>query len=233
MADTSGGINWQDILGAITAAGVPIIGKTISGNGTSAASQPGGLAAAGGMPPEVTQLLQQSVGRQQYQNPLFQAVTNQAFMGLPTYARQGLSLGSSIPSGAPAGGGSPTTGGGGLSPLAAGAIGGAAGGAASSIDFGKLIAALKKLFGGGDASVQGDKPQAGGTGLPSFGTSPLDPFAGWADQPVDQGPQFNIPSDPGVWWDKQTGGGASPTDPSGGTGVGPGMQEYWNLYGSP
>src|SRR5690348_1163176 len=39
------------------------------------------------VPPELQQLLGQQVARNQYQNPLFQAVTNQAFQGLPTYAR--------------------------------------------------------------------------------------------------------------------------------------------------
>lgn len=229
MADTTGGINWQDILGAVTAAGVPILGKAISGNGASAASQPGGLAAAGGMPPEVTQLLQQSVGRQQYQNPLFQAVTNQAFMGLPAYARDGLSLGSSIPSGAPAGGGSPTpSGGGGVNPFAAAAAGGL-GGAASSLPIQKIIDALKKLFGGGGgATVQGNKPNPGGTGLESFGTSPFDPFAGFTGGGAQDGLLF---SDPGVYYDQQ-GVGARPTDPSGGTGAGPGMQAFYDgMYG--
>jgi len=46
------------------------------------------------VPPQLLQLLQQQVDRNQYQNPLYQAVTNQAFQGLPTYARDGLSLGS-------------------------------------------------------------------------------------------------------------------------------------------
>src|SRR5262245_37100181 len=44
-------------------------------------------------PPELQQLLSESVNRTQYQNPLFQAVTQMAYRGLPTYAREGTSLG--------------------------------------------------------------------------------------------------------------------------------------------
>lgn len=49
------------------------------------------------VPPALEQLLAQSVQRGQYQNPLFQATSNQAFAGLPSYARQGLTMPSSMP----------------------------------------------------------------------------------------------------------------------------------------
>lgn len=222
MAD----FNISDILAAITAAGVPLIGKAVSGNNTPA---PGALAAAGGMPPEVTQMLQQSMARQQYQNPLFQAVTNQAFSGLPAYARQGLSLPSSMPTGVPT---ASAASGGGMSPLAAGALGagaGALGGLASGGDLGKLIDLIKKAFARNGSSTQLDKPNAGPdgpTGLPTGNPyNPNDVFFGWPDPSMDQSPRFNIPSDPGVYRG-QNGEGASPTDPSGGSGVGPGMQGF-------
>jgi hypothetical protein len=102
------------------------------------------------------------------------------------------------------------------------------GGAASAGgDLGKLIEGLKRLFGhGAPSTVQGDKPYAGGalmgpnttgSGLPSAGPS-------WAtglpwEQPF-------LTSDPGYF----TGFTGTPSDPSGGSGVGPGMQRYYNSY---
>jgi hypothetical protein len=48
-------------------------------------------------PPELRQLLQLQSQRTAYQNPLFEAVTNQAFQGLPTYATQGKGLSGGLP----------------------------------------------------------------------------------------------------------------------------------------
>jgi hypothetical protein len=107
------------------------------------------------VPPELSQLLNQSMARQQYQDPLFQATTRQAFQGLPTYAQQGLSLPSAI--GSPAGASGTASGtpasqsgsGGGMNPLLAGGIGAAA--ALSP----QIIAGLKRLFSGGAAASGG------------------------------------------------------------------------------
>jgi hypothetical protein len=177
------------------------------------------------VPPELRQLLAQSVQRQQYQNPLFEAVTNQAFSGLPSYARQGLSLGPGLPAQAPQvdSGGMPDW----LRAALAGAGGAAAGDAMSGGNMMKaLIDGLKKLFGPhGRDTVQGNKPYAGGalTGPGAFDPSQ---FMGWDQGPSGRdGGQWDpfLPSDPGVY----TGWDGLPSDPSGGTGLGPGMQSHY------
>jgi hypothetical protein len=129
------------------------------------------------VPPELRQLLAQSVQRQQYQNPLFQAVSNQAFQGLPSYARQGLSMPSGLPAPSPQsdGGGMPDW----LKMAMAGAGGAAANGLGGGNALGALINGLKRLFGGGGrGEVQGNKPNAGGalTGPGAFDPSQ---FMGW------------------------------------------------------
>lgn len=181
------------------------------------------------VPPELRQLLAQSVQRQQYQNPLFQAASNQAFQGLPTYARQGLSMPSGMPAAPQAdSGGMPDW----LKAALAGAGGGAAGDALSGGNMLKgIIDALKKLFGPhGRDTVQGDKPNPGGA---LMGPGAYDPsqFMGWDQGPPGRdGGQWDpfLPSDPGTW----TGGGM-PSDPSGGTGIGPGMQAYYGGLPNP
>lgn len=55
----------------------------------------GGHAIAGNqsnqnVPPQLNDLLAQALARIKYQNPLFQAATQQAFGGLPTYAQHGI-----------------------------------------------------------------------------------------------------------------------------------------------
>jgi hypothetical protein len=107
------------------------------------------------VPPELSQAIQQQTARTQYQNPLFQAASNQAFMGLPTYARQGLSMPSSLPTVGlpPAGGGSGAGGklgaglaGAGLGALLSKLLGGGGAGSGAGGNLSKLADALKKLF---------------------------------------------------------------------------------------
>ncbi len=195
-------------------------------------------------PPELQQLLALARDRTAYQNPLFQAVTQMAYQGLPTYARSGTSLGSLAP-GVP--GIMPQDGGGGPGSLTSGLLGSLGGIALNSLGggnaLGALISALKKLFLHQQATVQGNRPYGGGTGL-TTGNPGLPSFLGWADpsSAPASAPQpnvttsetynfdpYNLPSHnpfptfPGflpTW----------PTDPSRGTGVGPGMWNYRTLF---
>lgn len=128
------------------------------------------------VPPELQQLLAQQVARNNYQNPLFQAVTNQAFMGLPTYARDGLSLGTLGPAVV-----TPMSGGG--AGFGAGAAAGGVGGLLLSsllTNSGRLAPwaahAIHSLLGGGatDANtfvgpLQESASQTSGSGL-DFGS---------------------------------------------------------------
>lgn len=86
------------------------------------------------IPPALEQLLGQSVQRGQYQNPLFQAASNQAFAGLPDYAKGGLSM--------------PT----GMQPVDLSGMGGGGSGANTASALGALspaiLAALLKAFKG-------------------------------------------------------------------------------------
>jgi hypothetical protein len=194
------------------------------------------------IPPELQQLLSESVNRTKYQNPLFQAVTQMAYGGLPTYAREGTSLGQLGPA-APIqpqpDGGMPDW----LKMLAAGA-GGAALGALGNGGGGPLKAALdglKKLFGGNKVTttVQGNKPYGGGTGLP-IGNPYIPSFFGWdngasanpspsgLDPQVTTSETYSYPNDifndPYVLNSLFNG---MPNDPSGGSGIGPGMQKFY------
>lgn len=56
-----------------------VAGKAFSGAGAGAS-----------VPPQLNDLLAQALARMKYQNPLFQAATQQAYGGLPTYAKQGI-----------------------------------------------------------------------------------------------------------------------------------------------
>ena len=174
------------------------------------------------VPPELQQLLALSRDRTAYQNPLFQATTQLAYSMLPTYARQGTALSGSLGSGIPAT--APQSDGSGLGGmLGAGALGALAGNGASG-NLSSLIDGLKRLF-MRQRGIQGDRPYGGGAltgggqGAPGFG--------GWDPGVSDQYGQPYLPSDPGVYYG-QGGGGASPSDPSGGSGVGPGMQGYYD-----
>lgn len=178
-------------------------------------------------PPELQQLLALSRDRTAYQNPLFQAVTQMAYQGLPTYARQGTQLSGTLSNQAPAaqaqsGGGSGLT-----TALAAGGAGALLSNALSggSFDLGRLVSGLRRLFGGGGRdTVQGDQPFSGGAEInPTQGFDP-NAFLGWDQSVSDPFGNPYLPSDPGVYWGQ--GGGAMPTDPSGGSGIGPGMRDY-------
>lgn len=160
-------------------------------------------------PPELQQLLAQSRDRTAYQNPLFQAVTQMAYRGLPVYAREGTQLSGTLSNQAPAV--APQSGGG-MSPLTSGILGGLGGAALNSLGpngnlLGAAIDGLKKLFGHRDQGVQGNRPYGGGAQ-----TGP--------------GMSQNLPNDAlmfpfGYDW-------TGPQDPSQGTGVGPGMQRYYD-----
>lgn len=100
---------------------------------------------------------------------------------------------------------------------------GIASGAASA--GGGLLNALKNLLKGGASNTTSgmSSPNAGGA-LPGGNQTP---FTGWDPSISDPSGQPFLPSDPGVYYGPD-GGGAQPTDPSGGTGTGPGMQAYYD-----
>lgn len=173
--------------------------------------------------PELQQLLAMSRDRTAYQNPLFQAVTQMAYRGLPTYAREGTQLSGTLSNQAPPAQGS---GGGGMNPLLAGGIGAGLGALAGNGNaLGALIEGLKKLFGhGGRNTVQGDSPYGGGA-LTGPGFDP-NGFTGWDPSVSDPSGNPYLLSDPGFYT------GMSVNDPSGGTGIGPGMQAFRQSGGS-
>ena len=178
---------------------------------------------------EIAQLLALSRDRTAYQNPLFQAVTQMAYRGLPTYAREGTQLSGSLSNQIP----QTSQSGGGMNPALAAALGAGGMGALDALmshggsnnAVGALIEGLKKLFGhrGGNGSVQGDEPFSGGAL-----TGPNTLFSGYErtpDRSWNTGLPYEQPfltSDPGFYT-----GMTYPTDPSRGTGVGPGMQQYY------
>jgi len=154
-----------------------------------------------------------------------------AYRGLPVYAREGTSLGQ-MGQAAPI---QPTSNNGGGIPDWLKILGAGLGGAAlnglgpGGNALGALIDGLKKLLNRGrpGGTVQGNKPNAGGTGLPIGNAyDPSKYFPGWDPRVSDPYGNPYLPSDPGVYYGH--GGGASPSDPSGGTGIGPGMQDYYN-----
>jgi hypothetical protein len=109
--------------------------------------------------PELQQLLAMSCDRASYQNPLFQAVTQMAYSGLPTYARQGTQLSGSLSNVAP-----PAQASGGMSPLLAGGLGALGGAALNSLGpqgnmLKAIIDGLKKLIAARHGrTIQGNKP---------------------------------------------------------------------------
>jgi len=156
-------------------------------------------------PPELSQLLAMSRDRTAYQNPLFQAVTQMAYGGLPTYARQGTQLSGTLSNQAPP---AAAQSGGGMNPALAAGLGGLGGAALNSLGpngnaLGALIDGIKKLFGGNPSNPYGKTTfgPAQGTGLQSY-------------NPFEANPNTGMPYD----WN------GFPTDPSGGSGQGPGMQ---------
>lgn len=225
----------KKVMAALVAAGGGLAGRAISNSQGNPLTQ--------AVPPQLSQLLDQSVQRQAYQNPLFQATTQGAYSMLPTFAKQGTQLSGSLSSTPPA---APASGGGGGG-AAAGGIGLAAlagllgpGGGGGSMDFGKILAGLKKLFSHNEKGVQGDKPYEGGaltgpTGPDPFKFLGFDP--GPAPDPEPQGrvetnETFAFPND--VFNDPyllNSFSNGMPNDPSGGTGIGPGMQDYYGSGG--
>lgn len=181
-------------------------------------------------------LVNSIVGQQQQQAPLRQAVTQQAMNMLPNSAYPGGRPALSAVGAGPAPVASSSSGSDLAKLLAAGGAGAGLGallaklasGGSSGGDLGKLAAAIKNLFSGGSGGgVQGNKPYPGGA-LTGGGQDPNSGFTGWPG--TDPGSGLLL-SDPGTWWDPNTGSGAAPTDPSGGSGVGPGMQDYYATGG--
>ena len=196
-------------------------------------------------PPELSQLLALSRDRTAYQNPLFQAVTQMAYGGLPTYARAGTSLSGSLSNQAPP---MPAPGGGGISPLTSGILGGLAGAGLNSLGpngnmLGALIDGIKKLLATKTRPIQGNRPYPGGA-LTGGGQPALYPFPGMAgnegmdpnrwpggDPSVTTDEIYAYPND--VFNDPMFLNSISngmPNDPSGGSGVGPGMAAFRGLW---
>lgn len=175
------------------------------------------------VPPELQQLLAQQVARNTYQNPLFQAATNQAFMGLPSYATQGLSLGSLPPATI-----SPMGGGAGFGTgLATGGVGGAVLGSLFT-NSGALAPwaarAIHALLHTGTASASG--ATAGSAGSASAASGPGVPVGGATPRPAPGGGQGYggmFPNTDPFWGDPRGGTGTAtlPGVPVG-TGAGPG-----------
>ena len=211
-----------------------------AGLGGRALSNASGNPLTRDVPPQLSQLLDLSVGRTAYQNPLFQATTQGAYAMLPTFARQGTALTGNLSNAIPAAPAN-TSGGPGL-----GAIAGPAGlaalaallgsGSGASGNLSSIANALKKLFGSKPTmpspTVQGNKPFPGGA---LTGPSAYDPnaFMGWATPPeptpnvtttTDFSYPFDVLNDP-YFLNSQWNG--LPNDPSGRTGIGPGMGAYY------
>lgn len=146
------------------------------------------------VPPQLLQLLDNSVARQGYQNPLFQATTKGTYDMLPTFAKEGSALSGSLPSTLPPA--QPWTGGSGGPGLKTAATLGGAGTLASllgnnsknSMDLGKIFAAIKKLF---SRNQFGSIDNSGA--LPNY--NPFD-NGNWDGIPPNNGGQPGL-SDPG------------------------------------
>lgn len=74
--------NWQQLLRAGIPLGALAAGRMANGGGD-------GMGSGDGLPPELQQLLAMSLQRMRDQEPLFQAVNQQAFAGLPAYVKGG------------------------------------------------------------------------------------------------------------------------------------------------
>jgi hypothetical protein len=195
-------------------------------------------------PPELQQLLSESVNRTRYQNPLFQAVSQMAYRGLPTYAREGTSLGSMGPAApiVPMNNDKDTVPDW-LKVLGAGLGGAALNGLGPNGNMLKAaIDGLKKIFGRNQSrTVQGNKPYSGGILPPGNSYNPFDLFTGWDNGQNNVDPltgrvttneSFSFPNDVfndpyflNAMWN------GMPNDPSRGTGVGPGMWDFYNSGG--
>lgn len=133
------------------------------------------------IPPQLLQLLDNSVARQGYQNPLFQATTKGTFDMLPTFAKEGSALSGTLPSVLPPA--QPWTGGsGGPGVKTAAGLGGAAtlaallgngGGGGGAL--GPLLKKIRDLFGHHGTPAPGNPSAPNGMGpdtLPGNGTDP-------------------------------------------------------------
>lgn len=216
---------WAQLAKALAAAGGAIGGRAIANSQGNPMTQ--------AVPPQLSQLLDQSVQRQAYQNPLFQATTQGVYDMLPDFAKNGTALSGTLPNTVQPPSAAGASGGPGLGTAAA--LGGGSAlaaalqhaGSGSGGDLSKIFEAIRKKFGGQIPGLQGNQPFPGGA-LPS-GNPNMNGFTGWDPNGNTGGGsgQPYLPSDPGVYWG-QNGGGAQPTDPSGGTGIGPGMQAYYD-----
>lgn len=196
------------------------------------------------MQAQFNDLMALSTGRAQRQEPIHQAAMAMATRMAPSYARDAMSpvRTASTPGAAGAGAGAAAGADGGpnakmLASFLAAMLPALASG---SGDLSGLLKLFKKLFGiGGDgATVQGNKPFTGGAavggGQPSqyqfSGFAPPTPEPNPYDNPtanVDTSFTTSYPNDvfnDPYFLNSQWNG--MPTDPSGGTGVGPGMQGY-------
>ena len=80
-----------------TPAGKIVLGLLAGGGSAALSHALIGNAAAGNVPPQLNQLLDQAVQRQQYQNPLFQAKQQGTYAMLPNFARTGTNLTGTLP----------------------------------------------------------------------------------------------------------------------------------------
>lgn len=209
----------------------PIIAALIGAGGATVGNLYGKSQANAAVPPQLSQLLQMSADRAAYQQPLVQAQTQGLYQMLPNFAKNGTTMPTTMPSSSPSNSNT------GMNPLLSAGLGASAAaalaalgknGASGDIPFSGIVNALKKLFGGGQNGIQ---PYTG----PDYGPTQLQNQAGnlpgLSDADLaswlrpDNG--LILPSDPGVYYGGN-GGGAMPSDPSGGTGVGPGMADYYN-----
>lgn len=188
--------DWQHQLAkALAAVAGGLGGRALAGDPNSA------------IPPQVLQLLNNSVARQGYQNPLYQATTKGVFDMLPDFAKEGSQLSGSLPSTIPpadpwngAGGGQ---GGPGLKTAAGlGGLAALLGGGSSGGVLGSLLKKIRDLFGGhggGMPTGPGPGPATpdpvyGYTG-PDYGPATPDPtvntdefFASWPETNTPFGP---------------------------------------------
>ena len=77
------GLGGSDLIGPAVTAALPLLGRAFSGGPAS------GPTTGGGFPPELNELLQDAMRRMRAQEPLFNAVSQQAHAGLPDYVKRG------------------------------------------------------------------------------------------------------------------------------------------------
>lgn len=155
---------FTQLAAALAAAGAGIGGKAIANAQGNPLTQ--------AVPPQVSQLLDQSVQRQAYQNPLFQATTQGVYDMLPDFAKTGTSLSGTLSNVAPT---APAQGTSGPGLGTAAALGGGAG-----------LAALLSKLGSGGAGSGGELNKIFDAIKKKFGAKPG--FTGPIDQPNWQGP---------------------------------------------